>query len=545
MHHLQHIAELAPVLERLGASRVIIAPGSRNAPLIQLFTGDKRFTCHSMVDERSAAYAALGMARQSDAPVVVVTTSGTAVLNLGPAVAEAFHQQVSMVLLTADRPLERVPQFNNQVTDQRAPFFNHSKGFFEFPIQSRSPEELQADLEAVEALFHESVRFPRGPVHVNLPLEEPLYVALPEPICSPVKPGYPGSESRTGGEDLLGEADLSGKRVLILAGMGRGSESLQRGLEDLMQRGQVAVVAENLSNLLSDQFISVPELVLAGAGPDELDGLEPEVVVAFGLQLVSKRMKLFVNALKKAEIHVIPAEAPEQEILAALAGALGAQVQEANHYRQSWQTIERREVVRASAYLEKAPFSNLAAVHRILDRVPAGTVVHLGNSTTIRYSQLLRARPDLVYYSNRGISGIDGSISAAAGAAMVSEGLHLLLVGDLSFTYDSNAMWNRHYPENLKVVVLNDGGGGIFRLLEGPDQMEFFEEYSVTHHPVSIELLSQSFGRSHHRVSEWAGLEAQLEILFAEGSRLSVLEVDSTSAENSRIFKGLFRKKNT
>ncbi len=557
MHHLQHIAELAPVLERLGAGRVIIAPGSRNAPLIQLFTGDKRFTCHSMVDERSAAYAALGMARQSGAPVVVVTTSGTAVLNLSPAVAEAFHQQIPLVLLTADRPLERVPQFNNQVTDQRAPFFNHSKGFFEFPIQSRSPEELQADLEAVEALFQEAVRLPKGPVHVNLPLEEPLYVPLPEPICSPVKPGDPGSksgtggedltgnESRTGGEELLGEADLSGKRVLILAGMGRGSELLQRGLEDLLQRGQVAVVAENLSNLVSEQFISVPELVLAGAGPEELDGLEPEVVVAFGLQLVSKRMKLFVNAFKKAEIHVIPAEAPEGEVLEALARALGAQVQEANRYQQSWQTVERREAERASAYMETAPFSNLAAVHRILGRVPAGTVVHLGNSATVRYSQLLRARPDLVYFSNRGISGIDGSMSAAAGAAMVSDGLHLLLVGDLSFAYDSNAMWNQHYPENLKVVVLNDGGGGIFRLLDGPDQMEFFEEYSVTHHPVSIELLSQSFGRSHHRVSGWADLEAQLEIIFAEGSRLSVLEVDTTTAENSRIFKGLFKKKNT
>ena len=545
MHHLQHIAELAPVLERLGATRVVIAPGSRNAPLIQLFTGDKRFTCHSMVDERSAAYMALGMARQIDAPVVVVTTSGTAVLNLSPAVAEAFHQQVPLVLLTADRPLERVPQFNNQVIDQRAPYFNHSKGFFEFPIQSRSPEELQSDLNAVEALFLEAVRLPRGPVHVNLPLEEPLYVSLPEPICFAVRQKDPGGEFQTGGEALLSEADLAGKKVLILAGMGRGSDPLQKGLEDLLQRGQVAVVAENLSNLVSEQFISVPELVLAGAGPEELDALEPEVVVTFGLQMVSKRMKQLVNALKRAEIHVIPSEAPVREVLAALERALGDRVQEANRYQQSWLEVEQREVLRASAWLDSASFSNLLVVHRVLNRVPAGTVIHLGNSATIRYSQLMRARPGLSYFSNRGTSGIDGSVSAAAGAAMVSDALHLLLVGDLSFVYDSNAMWNKHFPENLKVVVLNDGGGGIFRLLDGPDQMAFFEEYSVTHHPVSIELLSQSFGRSYHRVSGWSDLDAQLDILFAEGSRLSVLEVDTTSAENSRIFKDLFRKRNT
>ena len=117
MHHLQHIAELAPVLERMGARQVVIAPGSRNAPLIQLFTSLSGFTCHSIVDERSAGYVALGMARQTGEPVIIVCTSGTAVLNLSPAVAEAFHQNLPLVVLTADRPRERIPQFNNQVID--------------------------------------------------------------------------------------------------------------------------------------------------------------------------------------------------------------------------------------------------------------------------------------------------------------------------------------------------------------------------------------------------------------------------------------------
>ncbi len=132
MHHLQHIADLAPALERIGARHVVIAPGSRNAPLTQLFTSQDSFTCHSIVDERSAGYVALGMSRQTGEPVVLVTTSGTAVLNLSPAVAEAFHQRIPLVVLTADRPRERVHQFDNQVIDQRAPYFNHSKGFFEF-----------------------------------------------------------------------------------------------------------------------------------------------------------------------------------------------------------------------------------------------------------------------------------------------------------------------------------------------------------------------------------------------------------------------------
>ena len=536
MHHLQHIAELASVLERVGAKQVVIAPGSRNAPLIQLFTSHIGFSCHSIVDERSAGYVALGMAQQTGKPVIIVCTSGTAVLNLSPAVAEAFHQKLPLVVLTADRPLEKIPQFNNQVIDQRAPYFNHSKGFFEFPAQVRTEEELQSELRAVEGLLMEALQGPQGPVHVNLPLCEPLYVPLPGAVLSPAK--EKGSSVIRDEEQSFPEAELSGKKVLILAGMGRGSEEIVRALEQRVGGGQVAVVAENISNLNSELFVSVPELVLAGADPNELKELEPDVVITFGLQVVSKRMKLFVNSLEKAEIRVIPEGASVISWTKAMGSNPDPGVE--NLYGGRWKALEERESLRATSYLEAAPYCNLVVVQRILERVPAGTVLHLGNSATIRNSQLIPSRSGLTYYSNRGTSGIDGSVSTAVGAAMVSRAPHLLLVGDLSFVYDSNALWNKDFPENLKIVVLNDGGGGIFRLLDGPGQMEFFEEFSVSHHPVSLELLSQSFGRIFQRVEGLDGLGEQMEALFNEESRLSVLEVDTTSGENSRIFKDLF-----
>jgi 2-succinyl-5-enolpyruvyl-6-hydroxy-3-cyclohexene-1-carboxylate synthase len=211
MHHLQHISELAPVLEKMGAKQVVIAPGSRNAPLIQLFTSRGHFQCHSIVDERSAGYVALGMARQTGEPVVVLCTSGTAVLNLSPAVAEAFHQHLPLVVLTADRPREKVPQFNNQVTDQYAPYYNHSKGFSELPAQVRSQEELQKDLLALEELLIEAMKAPQGPVHVNLPLLEPLYVPLPQPVLS-----------RVGNMDRI----RRGSRACLSSGRPLGPESV-------------------------------------------------------------------------------------------------------------------------------------------------------------------------------------------------------------------------------------------------------------------------------------------------------------------------------
>jgi len=535
MHHLQHIAELAPLLERIGTRHIIIAPGSRNAPLIQLFTSNKNFSCQSIVDERSAGYVALGMARELEQPVVLLTTSGTAVLNLSPAVAEAFHQQIPLLVLTADRPREIITQFNNQVTDQRAPYFNHSKGFYEIPAQLRDKESLEGSIHSVEKLFQEAVREPFGPVHLNLPLTEPLYEPLPGPILSPGS--FAGAEEAPEPESVLHTAgELEGRRILILAGMGKKDKVLENTLEELLRGRQAAVVAENISNLSSDLFVSTPELVLAGASDEELKELAPELLIAFGQQVVSKRLKLFLQSLQDMDVM----EVQEGPALAEKLKALCAREQAENHFLETWKKIEKRELSHAAAYLQQAGFGNLTALARILRHIPAQTVVHLGNSTTIRMSQLVKARADLLYFSNRGISGIDGCLSSAVGAAMVSDQLHLLILGDLSFVYDSNGLWNKDFPENLKIVVLNDGGGGIFRLLEGPDRMEFFEEFSVTGHPVSLELLSGAFGRRYARASKMEELDQVISSLCTPGNSLSVLELDTTGSDNSRIFKELF-----
>lgn len=532
MHHHQHIAELGPVLEELGAKHVIIAPGSRNAPLIQLFTSRLSFICHSIVDERSAGYVALGMAKQLGEPVVLLTTSGTAVLNLSPAIAEAYQQQLPLLVLTADRPREIISQFNNQVCDQRAPYFNFSKGFLEFPTEIREEEDLEREIRAAGLLFREAMVYPPGPVHVNIQLTEPLYESLPGSILSIEGTAWDEQSNAVHG-DALTDLDLTGKKVMILAGMGKQDPDLKQALE----LSEALVVAENISNLGPEHFISVPELVLAGASEKERIALAPDLVIAFGQQVVSKRLRLFLQSVDKLNIRELQGSAAATAILKDLASLAHPDVS----YRGIWKEIEYRECKRAEGYLRQAAFGNLSAVARILEAVPPDTAIHLGNSATIRYSQLVQARSDLYYYSNRGISGIDGSLSSAVGAAMVSDHQHLLILGDLSFVYDSNALWNKAFPENLKVVVLNDGGGGIFRLLDGPDRMDFYEEFSITHHPVSLELLSAAFGRRVARASNMDELDHHLQALCTPGHALSVLELDTTTCENSRIFKDLFK----
>ena len=532
MKHNQHIAELGPLLMRLGIRHVVICPGSRNAPLIQLFTSGS-FRCFGLVDERSAAYVALGMARELGEPVVVVTTSGTAVLNLGPAVAEAYHQRIPLVVLTADRPLETIPQFNNQWLDQEAPYFSFSKGFYQLPIEVYHEEDLERILVHVESLVSSAITPPGGPVHLNVPLAEPLYEKLPSPTLDK---GGAGNREDPGEPDRPDPGPVpADSKILVLAGMGAPHEPILKSLVRLTECRQAVVVAENIANLPGDGFIAQPDLLLSGASEGERETLLPDLVISFGGQVVSKRLKLFLQSPEGPDHMEIKNDVVP--FLDQLASQHPPGSGFTNTYLDSWRSAGNRVLALARDKFGHLPFGNLSVIHRIITEVPAGTVMHLGNSTTIRYSQLTPLRKDLLYYSNRGTSGIDGCVSSAVGAALVSERMHLLVVGDLSFVYDSNALWNKDFPDNLKMVVLHAGGGGLFRLLEGPDRMEFFEEYSVTHHPVSLELLSQAFGRAVQRAASGEELEEKLGLLFDPGTNLTLLEVDTSGSENSRIFK--------
>jgi len=610
----QHIADLAELLKQLGAQHVIICPGSRNAPMIQVFQRHPHFQCFSIVDERSAGYVALGMATETRRPVVVITTSGTAALNLAPAVAEAYNQRIPLIILTGDRPAETPPQFTNQRINQQNVFGPNANGFFEFPPDFTDQAHLEAVMHEAAGVIRSGCIDSQGPVHLNLVLHEPLYREIPQkamtsfdaPDDAPPLPGK-GTDTRTqapllpGGGFNTSETALirnhlaEQKKVLIIAGMAFYDTHARNTLETLTNRFQVAIIAENIANLHGPATVSAPELVLASATAEEMQELTPDLVIAMGGPVVSKRTRLFVQGLESVPVVILngtpersmpgigeltrenedsfdlvgsrtkdgPAgnndgsvenEDGSAENKDGPAGNKDGSVENkdgsaenkdghqrtGNSYGRLWSSIETRTAEKAGAFLLTAPFSNTTAISNIIKRVPAHTTVHLGNSGTIRYAQLEPARPDLAFQSNRGTSGIDGSLSTAVGAAMVSENQHLAILGDLSFMYDSNALWNRSFPPNLQVIVLNDKGGGIFRLLDGPDKMPFFEDFSVAAHPVALEHMAKAFGMNFLYANNDYTLSKCLDTLFADRSENLLLEVDTSGSENSGIFKKFY-----
>jgi len=506
------------------------------------------------VDERSAAYVALGMARQLGETVGVVSTSGTAVLNLAPAVAEANNQNLPLLVMTADRPPEPMGVFNNQRIDQGSPFSGNCRAQMQIPPAFDSEEKLEEIMRELARQLHVVRTDPAGPLHLNFLLQEPLYEPFPPAKLKLELPAIPSNRPEW-------ELPSPDARILILAGSGSYTPEVGEVLKRLQGKLQLYTVAENLANLTdegspgssdflgndasgSSDFLGNPELLLASLEEGEALDLLPDEVYSFGGQVVSKRLKLLLQDREGISYQEISGD--PLPFLRMLEGCSAKErsakdPDKRNAYAAKWQALNRRMLEKLEARLRALSYGNLQALYQAMKQVPGGWVVHLGNSSTVRYSQLLALRGDLSYYSNRGSSGIDGCLSTAVGAAMVSEQMHLLVLGDLSFVYDSNGLWNRDFPNNLKIVVLNDGEGGIFRLLKGPSDMPFFEDYSLSPHPVDPAALAAAFGREVRVVKKKEALEAGLQMLFGPASALDILEVRTMDSENSRIFKDFIK----
>ena len=543
MHFNQQITDLIFILKSFGIKHAILCPGSRNAPLIQGFHRDPQFVCHSIVDERSAGYVALGMARELGEPVIVVTTSGTAALNLAPAVAEAYYQDIPLVFLTADRPAAWPPQVNNQIIDQQEIFIKNSRAFYNIPFEIPDRKALLKINNEIYQIISDAMKDSPGPVHLNVQLTEPLYQPLPVEFSGALTSASDNQSATWLSNDVSPEHEnmipayiAGGKKVLVLAGMGKYSQEEENLLVSLSELFQVVVVAENISNLSADLFIKCPEIVLGSQDADGWKALSPEMIIAVGKQIVSKRISFFLKELDKIPV-IIPDAFPSEIFSTIVNNDLAFP---ANSYLELWKSVEAVSRNKAKMFLRGAPYSNLTAVGQILSELPDGSQIHLGNSGAIRYSQLLPANSGLQFYANRGTSGIDGSLSTAVGAAMVSDKLHIAILGDLSFLYDSNGLWNRDFPTNLRIIVLNDRGGGIFRIIQGPEKMPFFEDFSLAHHPVSLKLLTEAYGLKYCLARNFDELKHQTAVILQEDAGPLVLEVDTGLSENSSIFKQFY-----
>ncbi len=539
-----------------GIREAVISPGSRNAPLIFSFSACPEIKCYTIVDERSAAFFALGMAQQLGRPVALVCTSGTAALNYAPAIAEAYYQQVPLVVITADRPQEWIDQADGQTIRQNNIYANYIKFSCTLPADMHSAEnEWELNRMVIDAIFHTQDNG-LGPVHINIPLDEPLYgrEIYPKKDIKPLE-RVPVQKELSGkqAQSIL-EKWNAAESVMVLLGMLKPNEELSSLLTELAETKNVLVLTETTSNLLNSKFIQCIDKVLATINLDDVSLYAPDLLITFDGQVTSKNIKKLLRANKPKEhwhVSVAPNTPDTYRALTASVDVepveflkLIAEKSEAKNSRfiDSWLIQKDQVAEKHNYFIERLPWCDLRFFSLLKDFIPAQTAVHVANSTPIRYVQLFDEYNQFPFFSNRGTNGIDGCTSTAVGAASVVDTPTLFITGDLSFYYDSNALWNNYLRPDFKIIVINNGGGGIFRYVSGAMSEEEMESYFEVKQDLSCEHLVKGFGLKYYGCENEEELLEMLPEFFSNNSQASVLEVKTPRLENAKILKEYFNQ---
>jgi 2-succinyl-5-enolpyruvyl-6-hydroxy-3-cyclohexene-1-carboxylate synthase len=551
VNQLQHIADLPEILFAHGVRDVVISPGSRNAPLIKAFY--KRFGdgCKSLVDERSAAYFALGKSLATQKPTVLICTSGTAVLNYAPAVAEAFYQQVPLLVITADRPPEWIGQLDNQAIQQNNIFGNNIKASYSLPVTTSHTDELWFAHRLINEAFHKTVAACPGPVHINVPLREPLYETLPEVSQNLRVIRKEETESTLSKNSTLLTDWEKAKSILIVCGQLLPDEKLKETIQRLSGDSRVVIIAEPISNLHLTATISNPEVTF-NSKINYPEQAIPELVIYIGGQVVSKKIKQFLRGLQNSTFYRISTDNQIIDTFQDINAFIHAEPHsvlkelkvnsegEKSIFRTFWENESRKANRLAEKYIDKIAYSDLLVFKEISALLPNNAIVFAGNSSVVRYL-FYSDQKNRKYYSNRGVSGIDGCLSAASGLASKTNESVYAIVGDLSFGYDSNALWNRELPENLKIMLINNEGGGIFHLLKGPSETEDFIPFVNAFHPIDFKKLTEAFGVKYNLCSSENELQESIENLVLQKNGTAVLEIRTPNHGEPQITKDFFK----
>lgn len=553
----QGIHRFVEICFRKGISTIVISPGSRNAPIINAFSDFPEMNCVSIVDERSAAFFALGMAQQTGKTIALACTSGSAPLNFAPAIAEAYYQKIPLLVLTADRPGEWVDQSDNQTIRQQNVYANYINSSFQLP-QNISSED---DLWYYERITCEAIdlcNFPqKGPVHINMPFTEPLYKLSKTNNSNPkiintLRPT--NSLDKDSCEHLMQKWNKYAKK-LIVCGMHNPDEKLNALLSGISKNSGAVVITETNSNLVSDDYFSGIDKILSAVPTNQSENLQPELLITFSGQVISKKIKTFLRKYKAIEHWHIDASELFIDTYQSLTLNIPLQPIEFfeliskfdntnsnSSYIEKWNEIRHKANSSHKKFLQDCEYSDLKAFEVILDAIPEGSNLHLGNSTPVRYAQLFDANADIKYNCNRGTSGIDGTVSTAAGAAFANKTPTTLITGDLSFFYDSNGLWNHHLDKNLRIIIINNQGGGIFRFIEGPSETKVLDEFFETKHNTKADGIASSYGLAYFTANNPENLESVLkEFYHSDNNSPSILEVFTPREINGDVLKSYFK----
>jgi 2-succinyl-5-enolpyruvyl-6-hydroxy-3-cyclohexene-1-carboxylate synthase len=550
-----------------GIKYAVVCPGSRNSPIVHNLNECPDISCYSVTDERSAGFYALGISQALGESVVVCVTSGTALLNLAPAVAEAYYQHISLVVVSADRPPQWIDQLDGQTLPQSDALGRFVKKTVSLPESHNDEERWYC-----QRLLNEAMLIYDGPIHINVPISEPLFdFTVPElPLVRPVYCWEP--------VDGIGNLEWAlimffqaQRPMLVIGQTGSAFGSLSKSDIEILKRWMV-VIYEPLSFASKAGIVHFDE-VLSQVADDVR--YQPDWVMYLGDTIVSKRLRAFLRQSDCREIRVSPdgtmydtfmhlhtiLKCSPESILYELVrvckngatdyeGEKNFELRGDSDYQRLWYDSLQRAADHANDYVPA--YSQMAVVKALetelqdfrlsVDNPFYKQHVHYANSTAIRLANIYATR---YVYCNRGVNGIEGSLSTAAGFSVVCEDDErvLCVIGDLSFFYDSNALWNQNLKGNFRILLLNNGCGGIFNMLRGLEQSPAKDKFVSAEHHTSAEGICRQNDVVYLKATNMEKMQEGLyTLLYIESHRPVLLEVFTDASEDERVFKDYYRR---
>ncbi|MBE7629690.1 2-succinyl-5-enolpyruvyl-6-hydroxy-3-cyclohexene-1-carboxylic-acid synthase [Tenacibaculum piscium] len=571
MYPKKELAQLViSACHQFNIDTVIISPGSRNAPLTIGFSNHPNIETLSVVDERCAAFFALGIAQQKRKPVAMICSSGSALLNYYPAIAEAFYSNIPLVVISADRPKHLIDIGDGQTIRQENVFENHvlfSANLTE--STNKSGNQFIQNKTLVSKALQIAIS-KKAPVHINVPFDEPLYETVDElkkvDFSENLDENYKNQENLDENYEKLLEIWNTSSKKMILVGSHFPEDELQAVLSDLADNQSVLVFTETTSNLDHLKFINSIDKLIIPLNEADFLALRPTVLITLGGMVISKKIKQFlrkytpenhwhIDEFKPMDTYQCLSEFVQEKpvhFLRKLANQQENKVSKlaeiSNVYQQKWLVKKQERHQKHQQYLANCEYSDLKVFETVLKAIPSNSQLQISNSSIIRYSQLFDTNKTLQIFCNRGTSGIDGSTSTAIGAGFATKNIKrtTFITGDLSFFYDSNALWNTNIPSDFRIIIINNAGGGIFRFIPGPSTTNA-TNYFETPHNLTAEHLAKMYDFEYTAISNLEELTTELNGLnglndfYAESGKPKIMEVFTPKEINDVVLKNYFK----
>lgn len=549
---------LLDVLQAQGLRDAVLSPGSRNAPLLVGIASRPKIKNHVITDERTAGFMALGMAIATHRPVLLVCTSGTALYNYAPAVAEAFYQNVPLIVLSADRPSRWIDQDDSQTLHQYGALDNIVKRSYDIPLDEGSNAAIRNQAFATEREWFvnrivndawiESLSGTPGPVHINLPLDNPLGKTVDIDVPAVTRTVNVINNDSNLPPHILKELGrrIRDRKILITAGFMQPDHKLNKAVNELLKRQNVAIVAEPLSNLHLSGDAYMIDAVLLEKDPQLYKDLAPDIVISMGGALVSRMLKDFLRTCNPSEHWTLGDTDPGVDCFQSLTTHIN--VSPANFfkgmagvckwldrnepgvsvpdYAEIWRGTRRSAAERRGRYTTESPWSELVAFDILFRNLPEECNLFLGNGTPVRYGALLLDTLPHACFGNRGVSGIEGTSATALGMAMKYNGLTLLVSGDMSFAYAPQILGTPDMPDTFRIVVVNNGGGGIFRFIGTTRHLAERDRYFCAENPQPLRKLADAYDWNYFLADSTEALECSIADFLSTPRAIMEIKVD-------------------